>query len=327
MGATSGLRQSKPRHLALDLIKTSRYDRYMPYYTIFAAVWSTLLAGALQLKEARNSVSVEHIFTQAILTSLHCLLLCGAGNTWNDLVDRDIDARVARTKARPLASGRISTVEALAWMTGQYALSVNLLGRILDGQKIWTLLLPLTASIIVYPYLKRPVFRAVFIYPQYVLGFAVSYPAIIGWASINRQDQSAADIVAHCAPILLLVFFWCFYFNTAYSFQDSIDDRKMQINSAYVAAGSHIRLFLSFLSILPVVTIPFVVSKIGSPWLWLSWMGVWCCAIMKQILQFDSKKPESGARIHWENFLLGLWTVLACMVEVCLQKGGFWIPV
>jgi 4-hydroxybenzoate polyprenyltransferase len=185
-------------------------------------------------------------------------------------------------------------------------------------------MLPLTATIIVYPYLKRPVFSKVFIYPQYVLGLAVSYPAITGWASINGQDQSTADIVNHCAPIVLLVFVWCFYFNTAYSFQDSVDDRKMKVNSAYVFAGDRIRLFLSFLSILTLVTIPFVVSKIDSPWLWLSWMGVWCSAMIKQIVQFDSGKPESGARIHWENFLLGLWTSSACVIEVYLQKGGFW---
>ncbi|KAL4811696.1 UbiA prenyltransferase family [Aspergillus spinulosporus] len=316
MPRRSWAKQPTSLSLIFDLIQTSRYDRYMPYYTMFSAVWSTLIAGALILKEDSNSVSAKHIFTQTILTSIHCLLLCGAGNTWNDLVDRDIDAMVARTKARPLASGRVSTLDALVWMIAQYVLSVKILNWILEGQKIWSLMLPLTASIIVYPYLKRPLFRTVFIYPQYVLGFAVSYPAMIGWVSINRRDQSAVTIAIHCTPILVLVFFWCFYFNTAYSFQDSVDDRKMKINSAYLVAGGRIRLFLTFLGILTLVTIPFVVSKIDTPWLWLSWMGVWCGAIVKQIAQFDSSKPESGARIHWENFLLGLWTVFACVVEV-----------
>ncbi|KAJ5747636.1 uncharacterized protein N7511_009332 [Penicillium nucicola] len=318
------IERSNSHHLVIDLIQTSRYDRYMPYYTIFAAVWATLIAGALKLQEARNSISVEHILIQAMLSSLHCLLLCGAGNTWNDLVDRDIDARVARTKSRPLASGRVSTIQALGWMVAQYALSVQILVWILDGQRTWSLMIPLTATITVYPYLKRPVFSRVYIYPQYILGLAVSYPAVTGWASINGKDQTGADIVNHCIPIVLLVFFWCFYFNTAYSFQDSVDDRKMKINSAYVFAGSRIRLFLLFLSILPIVTIPFVASKINSPWLWFSWMGVWLGAMVKQIVQFDSAKPESGARIHWENFLLGIWTTSACVVEVYLQKTGFW---
>lgn len=188
----------------------------------------------------------------------------------------------------------------------------------------WRLMLPLTASITFYPYLKRPIFSKVFIYPQYILGLAVAYPAITGWSSINGQEQSMAEILTHCAPICLLVFFWCFYFNTAYSHQDSVDDQKMNINSAYVVAGRRIRMFLAFLSVLPLAVIPFVVFKINSPWLWFSWMAVWTGAMVKQIAQFDVTKPESGGCIHWENFLLGLWTIAACMVEVGLQKVGFW---
>lgn len=185
-------------------------------------------------------------------------------------------------------------------------------------------MLPLTGCIILYPFLKRPVFSKFFIYPQYILGLAVAYPAITGWSSINGHEQTLSEIVTHCTPICLLVFFWCVYFNTAYSHQDSIDDRKMNINSAYVVAGQRIRLFLAFLSVLPLATVPFVVSKINTPWMWFSWMAVWTGAIGKQILQFDSRKLEIGGAIHWENFLLGLWTIVACMVEVGFQKVGFW---
>ncbi|KAJ6149604.1 hypothetical protein N7471_000803 [Penicillium samsonianum] len=310
--------------LACLLISTSRFNRYMPYYTMMAAVWSTLIAGALKLQEDPASLSVEYIFVKAGLCFVHCLLLCGAGNTWNDLVDRDIDARVERTKMRPLASGKVSTVEALVWMVGQYFLSVKMLDLILDNRSIWGLMLPLTASIMLYPYLKRPVFSKVFIYPQYILGLAVAYPSITGWASINGQEQSMSEIFTHCTPICLLIFFWCLYFNTAYSHQDSVDDRKMNINSAYVVAGQRIRLFLAFLGALPLAVIPYVVLKINSPWLWFSWMAVWTVSIVTQIARFDSRKLESGGRIHWENFLLGLWTTVACIVEVGLQKVEFW---
>nr|API82673.1 putative prenyl transferase [Penicillium roqueforti] len=245
--------------LACLLISTSRFNRYMPYYTMMAAM-------------------------------------------------------------RPLASGKVSTVEALVWMVGQYFLSVKMLDLILDNRSM----LPLTASIMLYPYLKRPVFSRVFIYPQYILGLAVAYPSITGWASINGQEQSMSEIFTHCTPICLLIFFWCLYFNTAYSHQDSVDDRKMNINSAYVVAGQRIRLFLAFLGALPLAVIPYVVLKINSPWLWFSWMAVWTVSIVMQIVRFDSKKLESGGRIHWDNFLLGLWTTVACIVEVGLQKVEFW---
>ncbi|KAJ5357677.1 hypothetical protein N7541_004835 [Penicillium brevicompactum] len=321
---TNAVEDSGPRDLLFLLISTSRFNRYMPYYTMMAAVWATLIAGALKLQQDPESLSIEFIVYKAGLCFVHCLLLCGAGNTWNDLVDRDIDARVARTKMRPLASGKVTLTEALLWMTGQYFLSVKMLDLILDGRNIWTLMLPLTASIMLYPYLKRPIFSKVFVYPQYILGLAIGYPAITGWASITGSEEPLGDIIKHCIPICLLVFFWCVYFNTAYSHQDSVDDRKMNINSAYVIAGQRIRLFLAFLSVLPLLTIPYIISTINSPWLWVSWMATWTVSIVMQIAQFDSQKLESGGRIHWDNFLLGLWTIAACMVEVGLQKVEFW---
>lgn len=98
-------------------------------------LWSSdSIAGALKLKEDPTSISVQYILGRACLCFVHCLLLCGAGNTWNDLVDRDIDARVERTKTRPLASGQVSTTEALVWMIGQYLLSVKMLDLTLHGQ-------------------------------------------------------------------------------------------------------------------------------------------------------------------------------------------------
>lgn len=95
-----------------------------------------MIAGALKLQEDPASLSVEYILFKAGLCFVHCLLLCGAGNTWNDLIDRDIDARVERTKMRPLASGKVSTVEALVWMVGQYFLSVKMLDLILDNRSM-----------------------------------------------------------------------------------------------------------------------------------------------------------------------------------------------
>jgi 4-hydroxybenzoate polyprenyltransferase len=103
-------------------------------------VWSSLIAGAIKLKADPSSISVEYILGRASLCFVHCLLLCGAGNTWNDLVDREIDARVERTKDRPLASGKVSTTEALVWMISQYLLSSKTLDLILDGQDMYVLI-------------------------------------------------------------------------------------------------------------------------------------------------------------------------------------------
>jgi 4-hydroxybenzoate polyprenyltransferase len=68
---------------------------------------------------------------------MYTYLLSGAGMVWNDWIDRDIDAQVARTKNRPLASGRLSTRTALIWMLVQYAASVWLMDSMLSGQNVY----------------------------------------------------------------------------------------------------------------------------------------------------------------------------------------------
>lgn len=73
---------------------------------------------------------------RAGLAFAYTYLLSGAGMVWNDWIDRDIDAQVARTKNRPLASGRLSTRAAIIWMLVQYAASVWLMDRMLSGRNL-----------------------------------------------------------------------------------------------------------------------------------------------------------------------------------------------
>lgn len=83
-----------------------------------------------------EKVNLIAIFRQIALCFLYCYILAGAGNVWNDWIDRDIDAKVARTKDRPLASGRIKTVEALIWMMIQYLISWFILNSMLNGEDV-----------------------------------------------------------------------------------------------------------------------------------------------------------------------------------------------
>jgi 4-hydroxybenzoate polyprenyltransferase len=71
-----------------------------------------------------------------------------------------------------------------------------------------------------------------------------------------------------------MVFFWTIYLNTAYSYQDVVDDRNSNVNSFYNALGDHIRLLLSLLVAPILVCLPVYLSSFHSMWLWVSWMGV-----------------------------------------------------
>lgn len=95
-----------------------------------------LLAGAAELADQRSVISPAFVFGQTALCFLAAYLFCGAGMVWNDWIDRDIDANVSRTKDRPLAAGKVTTIEAMLWMVLQAILSWGVLEVLLDGKDV-----------------------------------------------------------------------------------------------------------------------------------------------------------------------------------------------
>ncbi|KAL4966672.1 4-hydroxybenzoate octaprenyltransferase [Aspergillus stella-maris] len=301
--------------LCKDLLVLSRFHKYNPILATFAGVWGTLLAGLFRIEQDVDAPDIATVLSKTGQCFLYTYILCGAGMVWNDWIDRDIDANVARTKQRPLASGRVSTTTAFLWMMVQYYVAYLILDNLLDGQQIATSLVPTTIGTILYPFGKRPLARKFYLYPQYILGYTCACPAITGWAAINGPS-SVSDLSASWLPIAVLVFFWVLYLNTAYSYQDVADDVKMQVNSMYVFAGNKISNLLVILAGTVLCSIPFVLRSLGSTWLWVSWMGVWSLSFVEQLARFDPKSPASGGVIHKRNFALGMWTIVACCVEL-----------
>jgi 4-hydroxybenzoate polyprenyltransferase len=98
--------------------------------------WSALLAGAAELADQRSTISPAFVFQQTALCVLAAYLFCGAGMVWNDWIDRDIDANVARTKHRPLAMGSVTTAQAMVWMMLQVIMSWGVLHVMLDNKDV-----------------------------------------------------------------------------------------------------------------------------------------------------------------------------------------------
>ncbi|KAF6832148.1 4-hydroxybenzoate octaprenyltransferase [Colletotrichum musicola] len=304
------------------LVVLSRYNKYTPLFTTFAGVWSALLAGATELASPHSTTQPAFVFRQTALVFLSAYLFCGAGMVWNDYVDREIDAKVARTKDRPLAAEKVTVVDAMLWMVLQLLISLAIVHRVLDGKEVWRHMTPVIIASILYPYVKRPNARKLRIYPQYVLGFTIAWPAILGRSAIYGRRELFDDTLSHCLPLCTMVFFWIIYLNTAYSYQDVVDDRKMRVNSFYTVAGRNFHRFLVALVGPILVCLPLYLIRFRSLWLWTSWMGVWTAAFFKQLSEFDPKWPASGGSVHKSNFALGVWTVVACAVEVLLKDIG-----
>lgn len=181
--------------------------------------------------------------------------------------------------------------------------------------------LPVALASFLYPFGKRPIVRKMYFYPQYILGFTIAWPAIIGWAAIHGQNLPFTDTCIHCLPICIMTWFWTIYLNTAYSYQDIEDDRKMGVNSLYTLAGQHIKILLIALVGPIFICMPLFLREFQSNWLWVAWMGVWCVSFFTQLSRFDPKLPATGGTLHKSNYLLGVWTILVCGVEVLIKSG------
>jgi len=159
-------------------------------------------------------------------------LMRGAGCTFNDIVDRDFDAKVARTRSRPIPSGRITPWHALLFMLGQSLLGLVILLQF-NATTIWLGVASLV-PVAIYPFMKRITW-----WPQFYLGIAFSWGALMGW--------TAAIGTLPLAPLLLYAgtISWVIGYDTIYALQDVEDDSLVGVKSTARLFGEHSRIAIA----------------------------------------------------------------------------------
>src|SRR5262249_20244609 len=153
-----------------------RLDRPIgTWLLLFPCSWSLFLAAHLpQLWNAKQLLRL--VYEPVILFAIGAVVMRGAGCTYNDIVDRDFDARVARTALRPIPSGQVSVPRAVAFLVAQ--LLVGLL--ILLTFNSFTILLGVLSLALVFTY---PLMKRVTYWPQAFLGLTFNWGALMGWAA------------------------------------------------------------------------------------------------------------------------------------------------
>lgn len=195
-----------------------RFDRPIGWWLLYwPCAWGVALAG--------GAVSHWPLFLWFLLGAI---AMRGAGCAYNDIIDRDLDARVARTASRPVASGAVSPGAAL-FFAGLLALA----GLVVLWQLRWEAQLAALASLLpvaAYPFMKRITW-----WPQAWLGMVFSWGALVGWIAV-RGDGGTALMLLYAGSIA-----WVIGYDTIYALQDVEDDALIGVKSSARALGPRVR--------------------------------------------------------------------------------------
>jgi 4-hydroxybenzoate polyprenyltransferase len=202
---------------AVPFAKLARVDRPIgTWLLLFPGWWSIALAApAGQLPD----LALLGLFGAGAVA------MRGAGCTINDLWDRDIDGKVARTASRPLASGAVSVPAALAFLAAQSSLGLAVLLQL--NTFTWGLCAASLFPVALYPLAKR-----FFAWPQLVLGFTFNWGALAGWAAVHGSLDLGV-----VAPLYLGGVCWTLVYDTIYAHQDKADDRALGLHSSALTIG------------------------------------------------------------------------------------------
>ena len=203
-------------------LRLARFDRPIGSWLL---MWPCWWSAALAAKAAGR---VDQLPSHLALFLVGAFVMRGAGSTWNDILDRKIDAAVERTRHRPIASGQIRARHALL-----FAVAQSLVGLVVLLQfNAFTVALGIASLgiVAVYPLMKR-----VFAAPQLVLGLCFAWGALMGFAAVFAALPVAA-LLLYAGSIA-----WVIGYDTIYGHQDQRDDALIGVRSTSRTFGRHSR--------------------------------------------------------------------------------------
>ncbi|MEP2737268.1 MAG: 4-hydroxybenzoate octaprenyltransferase [Erythrobacter sp.] len=200
-----------------DLAQLARFDRPIGWWLLFwPCVWGVWLAGA----------GAQFVLLAWLL--LGSIAMRGAGCVYNDILDAKLDAQVARTAARPIASRRISKRAAWVWLIALCLIGLLVLFQLRQEAQI--VALASLALVAAYPLMKRITW-----WPQAWLGMVFTWGILVGWTQL-QFDQWEVLACAYAGAVL-----WVIGFDTIYALQDREDDAMVGIRSSALRLGGHVR--------------------------------------------------------------------------------------
>jgi 4-hydroxybenzoate polyprenyltransferase len=283
-------------------LRLARFDRPIgSWLLLMPCWWSAALATAV-------SGQIGQLPGLVVLFFVGAFVMRGAGCTWNDITDRDLDALVERTRSRPIPAGQVSVAQATIFLVVQALIGLAVLlqfNRFAVATGIASLVI-----VAVYPFMKRITW-----WPQTVLGLAFSWGALMGFAVVlGRIDASALFLYAGSIA-------WVIGYDTIYAHQDAEDDALIGIKSTALLFGARTRPAL-------MVFYAMAVALIGCAlWLgaarWPAWIGLAAFAVHLawQIARLDISDPALCKRVFYSNRDAGLLLFAGLLADAVLRTG------
>jgi len=264
--------------------------------------WSASLAASVARDLSQLPLDIALFF-------LGAFAMRGAGCTWNDITDRDLDAKVERTRSRPIPAGQVSVKQALVFLVAQALVGLAVLlqfNRFAVATGIASLLI-----VVIYPFMKRITW-----WPQVVLGLAFSWGALMGFAvRLGRIDATA--LVLYAGSIA-----WVIGYDTIYAHQDAEDDALIGVKSTARLFGERTHQALVVFYGLAVLLIGVALVLAGSGF--VAWIGLAAFAahLVWQIRRLRIGDAALCLRVFKSNRDAGLLLFAALLVDALMRASA-----
>ncbi|MFN4088579.1 MAG: 4-hydroxybenzoate octaprenyltransferase [Alphaproteobacteria bacterium] len=288
----------------LPFARLARLDRPIgTWLLLFPCWWGAGLAWATQ-----PGIGTAQLLWLCLLFAIGSLVMRGAGCTFNDIADRQIDAKVARTALRPLPSGAVTLRGAWTFLALQLAVGAAVLFA-LDGAAILVGLaaLPLIA---IYPFMKRVTW-----WPQAFLGITFNWGALVGWVAATGEIGAPA-LLLYAAGIA-----WTLGYDTIYAHQDREDDALIGVRSTALLFGTATRRWLVLFYGLTVALLAGAGVAAGAAWPFHLGVAGAAAHLAWQVGRVDIDRPADCLAKFRSNRWIG-WILLGGIATAGLAAGA-----